>query len=140
MLWQRIEGRLKLTVLENLRRRSHRPFLAQSKMESKRDITFSDFQSLIREMYYDKDAERGVDGTFMWLMDEVGELATALRSMDGNGPSDNLKEEFADVLAWLTTIANVAGVDLGEVIQNKYGTGCPGCGRLACTCPMEEKP
>lgn len=104
------------------------------------DITFADFQQLIHKMYYEKDAERGVDGTFMWLMEEIGELATALRSMDAAGPSENLKEEFADVLAWLTTIANVAGVDLSEVIQSKYGTGCPGCGRLACSCPMDEKP
>ncbi|NMC20734.1 MAG: nucleotide pyrophosphohydrolase, partial [Thermogutta sp.] len=31
-------------------------------------------------MYYRKDVARGIDGTFMWLMEEVGELAAALRS------------------------------------------------------------
>ncbi len=100
-------------------------------------INLSDFQQLIRDMYYEKDVARGVEGTFMWLMEEVGELASALRS--GND-RENLAAEFADVLAWLTTIANVAGVDLNAAVAAKYGSGCPGCGRLVCTCPDEEKP
>jgi NTP pyrophosphatase (non-canonical NTP hydrolase) len=99
-------------------------------------MTIREFQGLIREMYHDKDAARGVEGTFMWLMEEVGELATALRS----GDSDEQALEFADVLAWLATIANVAGIDLEDAIGRKYGAGCPGCGRTACICPDAEKP
>ncbi|HUG68418.1 MAG TPA: MazG nucleotide pyrophosphohydrolase domain-containing protein [Pirellulaceae bacterium] len=87
-------------------------------------------------MYFDKDAARGIDGTFMWLMEEVGELAAALRS----GSSEDKMEEFADVLAWLTTIANVAGVDLSEAVARKYGDGCPGCQRFVCQCDDSEKP
>lgn len=98
--------------------------------------TIADFQHLIREMYLEKDIARGVDGTFMWLMEEVGELASALRE----GTHEERKGEFADVLAWLATIANVVGVDLAEAIQEKYGTGCPGCGQLVCTCDDAEKP
>jgi NTP pyrophosphatase (non-canonical NTP hydrolase) len=101
------------------------------------DISLRDFQTLIHAMYYDKDAQRGVSGTFMWLMEEIGELAAALRA---DNDRDNLEEEFADVLAWLTTIANVAQVDLTAAVQKKYGRGCPGCGHLVCTCAMEEKP
>ena len=101
------------------------------------DISIADFQRKIRDMYYEKDVARGVDGTFMWLMEEVGELASALRSRDD---PENLAAEFADVLAWLATIANVAGVDLSKAISAKYGSGCPGCGRLVCTCPDQEKP
>ena len=87
-------------------------------------------------MYFDKDAARGVDGTFMWLMEEVGELAAALRE----GSHEDKMEEFADVLAWLTTIANVAGVDLTEAITRKYGEGCPGCGKFVCSCADSGKP
>ena len=47
---------------------------------------------------------------------------------------------LADVLAWLATIANVAGIDLAEEVTKKYGTGCPGCGHLVCTCADEGKP
>jgi NTP pyrophosphatase (non-canonical NTP hydrolase) len=105
-------------------------------MESTKSVNLGDFQQLIREMYFDKDVVRGVSGTFMWLMEEMGELATALRQ----GDAENLDEEFADVLAWLATIANVAGVDLSTAVAKKYGAGCPGCGRMACTCPSHEKP
>lgn len=103
---------------------------------SKPSILLSDFQQLIREMYLEKDLARGVDGTFMWLMEEVGELAAALR----DGTHEERIGEFADVLAWLTTIANVVGVDLTEAVMQKYGTGCPGCGQLVCLCDIAEKP
>jgi NTP pyrophosphatase (non-canonical NTP hydrolase) len=100
------------------------------------DISLRDFQNQIKRMYFDKDVERGVDGTFMWLMEEIGELASALRGSD----KENLREEFADVIAWLTTIANVAGVDLADALRQKYGSGCPGCHNFECTCPITEKP
>jgi NTP pyrophosphatase (non-canonical NTP hydrolase) len=98
--------------------------------------TLEGFQQLIRQMYFEKDAARGIDGTFMWLMEEVGELAAALRS----GTHEERLLEFADVLAWLATIANVAGVDLGEAVRRKYGAGCPGCGQFVCRCSDAEKP
>ena len=99
-------------------------------------ITLADFQQLIRQMYLRKDVARGIEGTFMWLMEEIGELAASLRS----GTHHEQTAEFADVLAWLTTIANVAGVDLTEAVVQKYGAGCPGCGQFVCVCPDAGKP
>jgi NTP pyrophosphatase (non-canonical NTP hydrolase) len=99
-------------------------------------MTLADFQLLIRRMYLEKDIARGVEGTFMWFMEEVGELASALR----NGTHAERVGEFADVIAWLTTMANVVGVDLTEALIKKYGSGCPGCGRFVCTCPDAGKP
>lgn len=94
-----------------------------------------DFQSLIERMYSHKDRRRGSAGTFLWLMEEVGELAAAIA--DG-GDDANKREEFADVLAWLATLANVEGIDLSDALHAKYGEGCPGCGKMVCTC--NEKP
>lgn len=99
-------------------------------------MTLTQLQDLIRTMYSSKDEKRGVDGTFMWLMEEVGELAAALRE----GSPEELAREFADVLAWLATIANVAGVDLENAVLEKYGHGCPGCGQMVCVCGAHEKP
>ena len=107
-----------------------------SKNDGTAKITIAEFQKLIRDMYLEKDVARGIDGTFMWLMEEVGELASALR----NGTHEERLGEFADVLAWLATIANVAGVDLAEAVGRKYGSGCPGCGQFVCTCADAEKP
>ena len=99
-------------------------------------MTLSELQRLIRELYGAKDQRRGVEGTFMWFTEEVGELATALRS----GTPEQRAQEFADVLAWLATLANCAGVDLDAAMQAKYGGGCPGCGRVPCRCDQAEKP
>ncbi len=99
-------------------------------------VSLAEFQQLIRTMYFEKDDSRGVDGTFMWLMEEVGELAAALR----DGSHEDQMEEFADTLAWMTTIANVVGVDLAEAVSRKYGAGCPGCGKYVCECSDVGKP
>jgi NTP pyrophosphatase (non-canonical NTP hydrolase) len=87
-------------------------------------LTVTGFQKLIRDRYYPTDAARGTPGTFMWFMEEVGELATALQdNAPGKSPTAaqraNLLEEFADVLAWLTTLANINNVDL-EAALRKY--------------------
>ncbi len=99
-------------------------------------LTLPELQRLIRDTYDAKDRKRGVEGTFMWFMEEVGELSAALRS----GTDEERAHEFADVLAWLATLANVVGVDLEAAVRAKYGGGCPGCGRTPCVCDQAEKP
>jgi NTP pyrophosphatase (non-canonical NTP hydrolase) len=94
------------------------------------DMQISEFQRLIEQIYFDRDKARGIGGTFMWFTEEVGELASALRK---NNDRDNLEEEFADVLAWLCTLASISGVEMQDVIR-KYGDGCPGCHRSPCDC------
>jgi len=79
------------------------------------------FQQLIRDRYYATDSARGAAGTFLWFSEEVGELAHALGKLEKGTPDRaNLDEEFADVMAWLATLANIAGVDLERAIHAKY--------------------
>jgi NTP pyrophosphatase (non-canonical NTP hydrolase) len=99
-------------------------------------MTLPELQHRIRELYGSKDAARGIPGTFMWFLEEVGELSGALRG----GTRDEQVLEFADVLAWLVTLANGAGVDLEDAMQRKYGLGCPGCKQTPCTCGLVAKP
>src|SRR3954451_8206731 len=113
------------------------PPLAIERSASSRDrrsrsmpLTLGQLQQRIREQFGAKDARRGVEGTFMWFMEEVGELSAALRG----GPKDELAAEFADVLAWLATLANIAEVDLDAAVEAKYGRGCPRCERTPCVC------
>jgi NTP pyrophosphatase (non-canonical NTP hydrolase) len=94
-------------------------------------MTLAELQQRIRDTFGAKDAHRGVEGTFMWFMEEVGELSAALRH---RGDPANLTLEFADVLAWLATLANIAGVDLEEAMARKYGSGCPKCHASPCVC------
>lgn len=87
-------------------------------------MTLREFQRHIYDRYYATDSARGAAGTFLWFSEEVGELAHALGKLQKGQPDkENLSEEFADVLAWLATLANIAGVDLEEAVRQKYLTG-----------------
>ena len=99
-------------------------------------MTLDELQNLIAAMYSRKDEARGIEGTFMWFMEEVGELSAALR----NGTPAERELEFADVLAWLVTLANCTGVDLTAAVAKKYGGGCPGCAKTPCECGLTDKP
>lgn len=92
-------------------------------------MTIERFQEIIDETYGERDAERGLERTFMWLVEEVGELARALRSES----HERKVEEFSDVLAWLTTTASLAGVDMAEAVE-RFAAGCPKCGGRPCRC------
>ena len=109
---------------------------SSTKITVNTDFSIHDLQELIHTMYYDKDVARGAEATFLWFTEEIGELAAAIR----NGSPDELRGEFADVLAWLVTLANIKNVDLTQALIDKYGTGCPGCKKLICQCPDSEKP
>ena len=93
-------------------------------------MTLTELQTLIEKMYSAKDRARGPAGTFLWLAEEVGELASAIGD---KADKSALEAEFADVLAWLATLANVMGVDLSAAMS-KYAGGCPGCGKMVCKC------
>ena len=78
-------------------------------------MQIEEFQKFIREKYHARDSKRGTPATFLWFIEEVGELASAL----GGDDHYNKEEEFADVLAWLCTLANINGVDLESAVK-KY--------------------
>jgi NTP pyrophosphatase (non-canonical NTP hydrolase) len=81
------------------------------------ELTIAAFQRHISERYEAADRARGTAGTWLWFSEEVGELARALaRGKD----RENLAEEFADVFAWLCTLANINDIDLAAAIQQKY--------------------
>ena len=92
-------------------------------------MDMSAFQQLMAETYGSRDNARGIPASVAWLAEEVGELAQALRK----GTLAQQRHEFADVLAWLASLANQAGIDLGEAMS-MYATGCPKCDRIPCGC------
>ena len=94
-------------------------------------MDLGEFQQAIRLTYIDRDRTRGTDGTFRWLVEEVGELARSLRSKDPDG----LVHELGDVIAWTASVANLVGVDLQDAVA-RYANGCPRCGAMPCRCPM----
>ncbi len=91
-----------------------------------------EFQNMMRQLYFDRDSDRGTDGTLDWLVDEVEELREALKE----GDTKAIEEEFADVLAWLASLANVVNINLEKAALSKYDNKCPKCGLLPCECPF----
>lgn len=93
-------------------------------------MTLQEFQNQIKNLYFFRDEQRGIEGTFRWFVEEVGELAKALRKDD----LKNLEEEFSDCLAWLISLAALKGID-AEKCASRYFPSCPKCKQLPCSCP-----
>jgi len=83
----------------------------------RKPLTVRDFQDLIRKAYYERDSKRGLFKTWLWLQEEIGELATAIR----RGDKENIAEEIADVIAWVVSIANLLDIDVEDALIKKYG-------------------
>jgi NTP pyrophosphatase (non-canonical NTP hydrolase) len=94
-------------------------------------VELAELQRRIEVLYGARDRARGVDGTFRWWVEEVGEVAKALRA----GDPAALEHELGDALAWLASVANLVGVDLAEAV-GRYAGGCPRCGATPCACPV----
>jgi NTP pyrophosphatase (non-canonical NTP hydrolase) len=92
-------------------------------------VDLSHLQATIRDTYGARDADRGTAETFAWFVEEVGELSRAIFRED----HDERVLEFSDVLAWLTSLADLCGVDLAEAAR-RYADGCPKCGQRPCAC------
>jgi NTP pyrophosphatase (non-canonical NTP hydrolase) len=89
-----------------------------------------EFQEMMKQLFFKNDKERGIEGTFNWLVDEVKELGEELK---GNN-REATEKEFADVIAWLASLANITGIDLEKAALNKYNHKCPKCKNNPCTC------
>jgi len=95
-------------------------------------VEVSAFQSLIRDVYFQRDSRRGSDKTFLWFLEEVGELTRSYR----RGERSEIGSEMADVLAWLASMANLLDVDLESELLKKYPQACPLCSSVPCICPF----
>jgi NTP pyrophosphatase (non-canonical NTP hydrolase) len=93
-------------------------------------MEISEFQKLMYELYAHNDRRRGSSATMLWLVEEVGELAEAIRREE----PENIEEELADCFAWIGALANLYGVNLEKAFLKKYPYGCPTCKQKPCIC------
>ena len=93
-------------------------------------MNISNFQDVMNKLYFKKDKKRGINGTLNWLEEEVAELRDALEK----GDLEAAKNEFADVFAWLASLANMVSIDLEKAVLSKYNNKCPKCQSLPCEC------
>ena len=98
-------------------------------------MRISEFQRHIWQIYRHHDSRRGLWKTYLWLKREVEELGEAITRSD----IKNAKEEIADVLAWLSSVATLLKINVEDAALERYGNGCPKCGCIPCTCQYREK-
>ena len=96
-------------------------------------MKISEFQKLMKELYFHQDSNRGIEKTFIWLVEEVGELASTLKQgseLDLN----KISEEMADIIAWMSSLANLLEIDLEKALVDKYPNKCIKCNSNPCCC------
>lgn len=94
-------------------------------------MDLAELQDVIERTFGHRDRARGTAASVAWLCEEVGELAQAVRK----GTREQQQLEFADVVAWVATLANQMGIDLSLALE-RYASGCPRCANIPCTCPL----
>jgi len=95
-------------------------------------MKISEFQTLMKELYLHQDRERGHFKTFLWLIEEVGELASLLK--EETPSKSRISEEMADIMAWTSSLANLLEIDLEQALQQKYPNKCLKCNSNPCRC------
>jgi len=95
-------------------------------------MRISEFQKLIKDLYINRDKDRGIDTTFIWLIEEIGELARILKRKEIN--LKKASEELADIIAWTNSLANLLDIDLEFALSSKYPNECIKCKSNPCIC------
>ena len=96
-------------------------------------IHIHEFQRMMQRIYFHRDNKRGIDGTINWLFEELMELKKAVEI----GDQEAVENEFADVMAWLSSLANLKGVNLEKSVLKKYNDKCPKCRKTPCQCNFQ---
>ena len=87
----------------------------------------------MKSLYLERDTKRGIERTFLKLVEEIGELAESIITND----QAKIEEELADVIAWTVSIANIYNIDLLKAVYKKYDNTCPKCKNNPCTCRFQ---
>ena len=95
-------------------------------------MRISEFQALLKKLYLHKDLNRGIKSTYIWLIEEIGELATLINAQELD--KKKISEELADIIAWTISIANTLNIDIEEAISSKYPNKCKKCNSSPCNC------
>ena len=95
-------------------------------------MKISDFQNLMRELYFHRDSERGINRTFIWLVEEIGELANLIKYEKIE--KKHISEEIADIIAWTNSLANLLDINIEKALSEKYPKRGLKCNSSPCQC------
>ena len=95
-------------------------------------MKIEDAQEMMRQIYLERDRERGIRGTVLRTFQELAELSDAIMADSGESA---ISEEIADVFAWLCSVANLLEIDISKSFYAKYTDACSKCKKNPCVCP-----
>lgn len=90
-----------------------------------------DWQAMFRKIYGRMNKAIGKHKVWDHLLEEIGEVSKESRHKRQN----ELRDELADVFAWLIAFCNNSGIDLETAILSHYPGRCDVCGESKCNCP-----
>ena len=100
-------------------------------------MDISKFQTLMKDLYFQNDIQRGILRSAIWLGEEVGELMHELKVNPNTYNKIAIGEEMADIYAWVASLANLLEIDLETAVRQKYTANCPRCNQMPCVCKKD---
>ena len=104
-------------------------------------MQIAEFQLLMKELYFKNDSKRGIHSSFLWFIEEVGELSESIRKYMAISEPDKKEvykievgKEMADIIAWLASLANLLDINLEDETKQKYPNICLKCNNNPCLC------
>ena len=90
-----------------------------------------EWQLMFHNIYGRVNRIAGREKCWLHVNEELGEISRAFRL----GQKKPLRDEIADVFAWLVAFCNHMKIDIEEAVLNEYPTKCNVCDRDKCCCP-----
>jgi NTP pyrophosphatase (non-canonical NTP hydrolase) len=106
--------------------------LKKIETEPKEGWGFKELQERVDHIYKDHDikCDYGPDTMLAKLIGNVTTLTHALRKTPNE--LEVINRSLTNVFIWTTTIANIADIDIQEIMKEKFGEGCPHCKQMPC--------
>lgn len=106
--------------------------------EPQNDWGFYELQNRVDDIYFAHD--RACDyGPSTMLGKLVGNATNLSQYVRRDAEFQHTDRALTNVVIWTTTFANAAGVEIQNVLSEKYGSGCPHCYQMPCLLTRGEE-
>jgi NTP pyrophosphatase (non-canonical NTP hydrolase) len=113
--------------------------LPKIEIESNQEWGFNELQKRVDYIYKDHDikCDYGPDTMLAKLMGNVITLTHVLRKTPNE--LETINRSLTNVFIWTTSVANIADINMQEIIKEKFGEGCPHCKQMPCFLVQGER-
>jgi NTP pyrophosphatase (non-canonical NTP hydrolase) len=108
------------------------PSVHRIEAEPREKWGFSELQQRVTDIYQEHDKECGYGPDTMLI--RLSTNALTLQKLLKNTPNNfgSINRNLTNVFIWTATFANAGGLDLQNIMEKKFGQGCPHCQQMPC--------